>query len=243
MRDRMPFNIMKTAPFLLSVLVLVGCANTSTVHLEPALVAQHCTSKHNEASDSYCVDINIFGSACTGSQGVIPANTLKEFTSPFPSPVVGWGDANDPGTEPFPCWKWVSTFSRGYVRFDLTKLLGPVESIESAAVSWKTKRLKGGSSKSCAKALYEATGPWKRGATPVTLLYDNLDTTAVSDGYYGVTKQVVNWWTHPNENYGLVFEPSRAKTVEKSDSACIDSLENLRLTVKYRQKEVKWPGH
>jgi len=235
---------MKTVLLLLIAVVSVGCAKLITVQLEPVVVAQDCTSDHDEASSAcgFPCGLAKYGLACVGSEGVVPANSLKEFTNPVVPPVVGWGDSYDDGTEPCPCWEWVSTFSRGYVRFDLTKLVGPVQSIESSAVSWKTNRLKGGSSKSCVKSLYEATGPWKRGATPVQLLFENLDTAAISGGYYGVTKQAVSWWANPNENYGLMFEPSRAKTLPKSNSDCADSLEDLRLMVKYRQKDVKWPG-
>ncbi|MGR9101294.1 MAG: hypothetical protein ACU826_12075 [Gammaproteobacteria bacterium] len=229
---------------VVTIFASVGCSNVVTVHLDPVVTAQDCTSDNNSATTACFTPCGIakFGLACSASKGVVAADSLKKFTNPVLPPVIGWGDSYDDGTAPCPCWEWVSTFSRGYALFDLTKLVGPVESIESASLSWKTKRLKGNSSNSCVKSLYEATGPWKRGSTPTKLLYQNLDTTAIKGGYYGMTKQAMNWWKNPDENFGLMFEPSRANTVAESNSDCTESLEGLSLTVKYRQKSVKWPG-
>ncbi len=233
-----------TTPHLLllaACVVLPSCANVVTVHLEPAAIAQDCTSDGDEE------DFACFGApcgtpplirVCAANEGIVPADSLQQVTA---APVVGWADTYDDGTDPCPCWAWASTFSRGYVRFNLGGLLGPVESIESAALTWKTKELDGASPTSCVKRLYEATGPWKWGATPVSLLFDNLQTTAASGGYYGVLAQAKKWWAAPGENYGFVFEPARAETVAKSDSTCRDSLEGLRLMVKYRKGTTPWP--
>jgi hypothetical protein len=115
---------------------------------------------------------------------------------------------------------------------------GEVESIVFGALTWKTKRLVGDSSNACIKYLYEATGTWKIGETPAILLYDNLDTNAKSVGYYGVAKQVKMWVENPDTNFGFIIEPSRTpRTVDKSNSECLESLEDLRLVVKYRKKE------
>lgn len=239
---------MKIVLLFLIGIASVGCS-VITTELKPVTIAQDCTSDHDEASTAcgFPCGLATYGLGCPankhdGNKHAVKANSLEIFTSASVPPVVGWGDVYDDGTEPCPCWEWVSTFSRGYVRFDLNTLVGPVEKIVSAALLWKTKRLEGGSSKSCVKYLYEATGPWERGKTPAVLLFDNLDTTAIGAGYYGVANQVEKWLANPNGNYGFMFVPSRASTVKKSNSDCTDSLDDLRLVVKYRQKDVKWPN-
>lgn len=236
-----------TVPQALVVTACVGlgaCSNVVTQNVEPSEIAQDCTSDDDDNDDNInCTDPNKFPTICEVSGGdSITPNSLMQLTNP---PVVGWGDAYHPGSGPFPCWAWVSTFSRGYVRFNLNNLIGPVESIEGAALTWKTKKLDGASStSSCVKALYAATGPWKwsKGGPPGTLLYDNLATTAAGAGYYPVGEQVKKWWATPAANYGFFLVPTRASTVAKSNSRCLESLEDLRLTVKYRQKKVPWPG-
>ncbi len=131
------------------------------------------------------------------------------------------------------------------MRFNLNIPLGPVENIKSATLRWTTNRLKGQSyepSKACIKSLYEATGPWKRGKTPGILLYPNLDTTAVSGGYYVVSEQVKKWYQSPDQNFGFVIEPARADTMENSNAACLDALEGLKLVVKYRPETFPSPS-
>jgi len=232
---------------LVMALMVGGCAkDLITLHLSPDILAQDCTKDEDRnlwtCGTPSCTGMPKFFTGCNSSIGNLP----EKSTDPSNPLVVGWFDRYDPGTEPCPCWEWVSHFQRGFVRFNLSNLQlqgnAYVESIESAALSWKTKKIEGDSSKACIKALYEATGPWKKGKTPVKLLFNDLDTKAKNGGYYGVTKQVKRWWEHPNENYGLMFWPSRAKTVDKSNSRCEDSLKDIRLTVKYRKKDVKWPG-
>jgi len=231
---QVPFK-MRIWLLLLSAIASAGCAMETTV-LKPSSIAQDCTSANDHNNPVYPCPLPTMGAACTDSQGgVLPANSLKMFTPPFISPVSGWGDSYDAGTEPAPCWEWVSTFSRAYVRFDLAFWPGTVESIESASLSWKTKRLKGDSANACIKYLYEATGPWKRGETPANLLFDNLDATAVNGGFYGVVEQAKKWFANPATNFGFMIEPSRASTKAKSNSDCLESLEDLRLTVKYRK--------
>jgi hypothetical protein len=242
----------RTEPHTLAILLLIlmslalaGCAGLVTAELEPVAVAQDCTSDHDYNTFSCgvpaCYQPN-YGLGCDGIYGPVQANSIKTFNAPADSTIVGWSDYYDDGTQPCPCWNWNSTYSRGYVRFDLTKLVGPIDKIEYAALSWKTNRLQGGSAKACVKKLYEATGLWQQGATPATLLYDNLDTAAVSAGYVGVVEQAKHWLAKPDENFGLMLEPIRASTVAESNSSCLDALDDLRLVVKYRQKPIKWPG-
>ncbi len=45
----------------------------------------------------------------------------------------------------------------------------------------------------------------------------------------------------PSRTFGLMIEPSRASTQQYSDSECVESLEDLSLTVKYRVNPIKWP--
>ena len=60
--------------------------------------------------------------------------------------------------------------------------------------------------------------------------------TAASGCFYGVVAQVKKWFANPDTNFGFMIEPSRATTKAKSNSDCLDSLEDLRLVVKYRSK-------
>ncbi len=229
-------------PFLLPTVAfaLSGCGHMTST-LKPVEVAQDCTSASDQSGKIYCLDLAAMGAACDADGAAVAANTLEKFSPPFPAPYAGWDDAYDPGTEPAPCWEWVSTFSRAYVRFDLSKLLDATE-IYSAALTWKTKRIKGGpSGSSCIKSLYEATGPWKRGNTPSVLLFDNLDTVAVKAGYFGVVDQAKKWFAEPQKNFGFMFVPKRAHTAEKSNDECVDALQDLRLVVKWHQESPKWP--
>lgn len=223
---------------------LAGCANLVTAHLEPVAVGQGCVSDHDSntlACGTPC-SIAQMGLACEAKTGIVPGGSLKTFGYPADSLVVGWDDGYDAGTQPCPCWEWVSTVNRGYVRFDLTKLLGPVDKIEFAALSWQTNKMKGDPAKTCIKRLYEATGPWQYGSTPVKLLADNLDAIAPKGGYVGLVEQTQHWYAKPGENFGLVFEPARPNTVAKSTSTCLDAVDHLRMEVKYRQKPTQWPG-
>jgi len=228
---------------LVMALMVGGCAkDLITVKVSPDILAQDCTRDEDRnlwtCGTPSCIGLPTLGGGCNSSIGNLP----EKSTNPSDPLVVGWQDRYDSGTKPCPCWEWVSGFQRGFVRFNLINVGLSVESIEFAALSWKTKKIEGDSSKACAKALYEVTGPWKKGKTPVKLLFNDLDTKAKNGGYFGVTKQVKRWWEHPNENYGLMFWPARAKTVDKSNSSCEDSLKDLHLTIKYRKKDEKWPG-
>jgi hypothetical protein len=118
---------------------------------------------------------------------------------------------------------------------------GTIERIDYAALSWKTKRLQGKQSNACIKYLYEATGMWDQGKTPTILLASNLDTFAVNAGYYGAVKQVTKWFANPDQNWGFIIEPSRNFTEQYSSSKCLESLEDLKLTVKYRVRQTQWP--
>ena len=211
--------------------------------LKPVLVDQDCTSRDHASDEAWCIGLPEYGKACEGPEGAIAANSIRMLSSPTTAPLSGWGDRYDPGSGPLKCPWFVSTFSRAYVKFDVQHVVtsGPVERIEFASLSWKTKRLHGKQSSACSKYLYEATGMWDRGKTPIVLLVNNLDAFAVHAGYYGVVKQVQKWFDHPEQNWGFVIEPSRNFTEQYSDSRCLESLEDLQLTVKYRVKQTQWP--
>jgi hypothetical protein len=213
-----------------------------TKMLKPLLVDQDCTSRDYSSDAAWCISLPQYGKACEGPEGAIAANSIK-MLSPTTAPMSGWGDRYDKGSGPLKCPWFVSTFSRAYVKFDVQHVVtsGPVERIEFASLSWKTKRVQGKQSSACSKYLYEATGLWERGKTPSVLLVSNLDAFAVHAGYYGVVKQVQKWFEHPEQNWGFVIEPSRNFTEQYSDSKCLESLEDLKLTVKYRVKQTQWP--
>ena len=102
---------------------LVGCSQSA--QLQPVYVGQDCTSANGQASSACltpCPGLNSFGQACKSNEGVVTANQLETFAGLNP-PIVGWSDGYDDGTNPCPCWEWVSTFSRGYVRFNLTQIV------------------------------------------------------------------------------------------------------------------------
>ena len=82
---------------------------------------------------------------------------------------------------------------------------------------------------------------WERGKTPTLLMVNNLDSFAVKAGYYGAVKQVQKWFANPDQNWGFMIEPSRNFTAQYSDSKCQESLEDMKLTVKYRVKQMPWP--
>src|SRR5262249_10971229 len=150
--------------------------------LKPVLVDQDCTSRDHASDEAWCIGLPEYGKACEGPEGAIAANSIKMLSSPTTAPLSGWGDRYDPGSGPLKCPWFVSTFSRAYVKFDVQHVVtsGPVERIEFASLSWKTKRLHGKQSSACSKYLYEATGLWDRGKTPTVLLVSNLDAFAVN---------------------------------------------------------------
>jgi len=242
MPDSASFNMKILFPLLIAI-VSVRCSSVETKVLKPIVVTQDCTSNDHLSNETWCLGLNPYSGTCHGTQGPLPADSIKLLANPSVPPVSGWSDDYDKGSGPLACPWWVSTFSRAYVKFDVKKVVisGTVEGIEFAALSWKTKRIKGNSSNACMKYLYEATGMWERGKTPVKLLVDNLDTTAVNAGYIGVVESVKKWFANPEQNWGFMIEPSRASTQQYSDSECLESLENLSLTVKYRVKKMKWP--
>ena len=150
------------------------------------------------------------------------------------------GDNNDNGTEPCPCWEWVSTYTRSHVRFEIPYLVN-FDGFTYASLSWDQTQTEGNSNQSCLKSLYEATGPWKHGATPRQLIYDDLDIKAANGGYVGLIDLVSKWYAHPQQNYGLIFVPSRESIVSKSTSECVDTLTNLRLVLKYKTNAPNFP--
>lgn len=231
------------ALLLLVVFVSVGCSQVETVTIKPASVAQDCTSKHHDSSEAWCISLPSSGLACEGPEGGVAANSLKVFTDPLTPPQSGWGDSYDSGTGPLACPWWVSTFSRAYVKFNLNNIVlsGQAVGIDYASLSWTTHRIHGGSSNACIKYIYEAGGPWSLGNTP-TLLFNNLDTTAVNAGFIGVVDSAKKWWANPDVNWGFIIEPSRNYTEQYSDSECLEALENLSMTVKFRVNPIKWPS-
>jgi hypothetical protein len=221
-----------------------GFSIVETKVLTPELVDQDCTSRDHMANEVWCNGVQPYGTGCQGPGGVIKANSIKVLSSPTIAPLSGWGGRYDKGSGSFKCPWFVSTFSRAYVKFDVKHVVtsGTVEAIEFASLSWKTKRIEGNQASACIKYLHEATGLWDRGKTPTILLFSNLDTFAVKAGYFGVVKQVQKWFDHPEQNWGFMIEPSQNFNEQYSSSKCLESLEDLRLTVKYRVKPTQWPG-
>lgn len=213
--------------------------------LKPVVVTQDCTNRDHMANETWCNGLQPYGKSCTGPEGTIGANSIKMLSSPTLAPVVGWYDRYNKGSGLFKCPWFVSGFSRAYVKFDVKHVVpsggGTIEGVEYAALSWKTKRLTGTQPKACIKSLYEATGMWDRGKTPAVLMVSNLDSFAVKAGYYGAVKQVQKWFANHDQNWGFMIEPSRNFTVQYSDSKCQESLEDLKLTVRYRVKQTQWP--
>jgi len=214
--------------------------------LRPVVVTQDCTTRDHMSGEYWCKgNLQPYGKACTGSEGSIGSNSIKMLSSPTLAPVVGWYDRYNKGSGPLKCPWFVSGFSRAYVKFDVKHVVpsggGVIEGVEYAALSWKTKRLTGTQPKACIKYLYEATGMWDRGKTPAVLMVSNLDSFAVKAGYYGAVKPVQKWFANPDQNWGFMIEPSRNSTVQYSDSKCEESMEDLKLTVKYRVKQIQWP--
>jgi hypothetical protein len=220
--------------------------SVETKVLRPVLVDQDCTTRDHMSGEIWCKgNLEPYGKACTGSEGSIGANSIKMLSSPTLAPIVGWYDRYDKGSGPFKCPWFVSGFSRAYVKFEVKNVIpsggGTIEVVEYAALSWKTKRLDGTQPKACIKYLYEATGMWDRGKTPTVLLASNLDSFAGKAGYYGVVQQVKKWFEHPDQNWGFMIEPSRNFTEQYSSSKCKESVEDLKLTVRYRVKQMQWP--
>jgi hypothetical protein len=215
-----------------------------TKYLKPVVVTQDCTTREHWSDEIWCTGLSHAGGACDGAEGALPANSIKILSNPTLAPVCGWYDRSDAGSGTLKCPWFISKFSRVYVKFDVKHVVtsGPVEKIDYAALSWKTKRLVGTQSQACIKFLWEATSMWVRGKTSVILVASNLDTTAAKAGYVGVAKQVQKWFTFPDQNMGFVIEPSHNFNEQYSDSKCLESLEDLRLTVKYRVKPIQWPG-
>ena len=217
--------------------------SVETKVLKPVVVNQDCTTRDHMSNETWCTGLHPYGKACEGPEGPITANSIKKLSSPSVGPISGWSDRYNKGTPPFACPWWVSGFSRAYVKFDVKQVVtsGTIEGIEYAALSWKTKRLQGKQSNACSKYLYEVTGMWDRGKSPAILLASNLDTAAVNGGYFGAVKQAAKWFANPAQNWGFVIEPSRNFTEQYSSSKCLESLEDLKLTVKYRVKQMQWP--
>ena len=235
-------------------LILVQSRSTGTVFstfvetkvLRPVVVTQDCTIRDHMSGEYWCKgNLQPYGKSCTSPDGPIGSNSIKMLSSPTLAPVVGWYDRYDKGSGPLKCPWFVSGFSRAYVKFDVKNVVpsggGAIEGVEYAALSWKTKRLTGTQPKACIKYLYEATGMWDRGKTPSVLMVSNLDSFAVKAGYFGAVKQVQKWFANPDQNWGFMIEPSRNFTAQYSNAKCQESLEDLKLTVRYRVKQMQWP--
>ncbi len=229
---------------LLIGLVSAGCSGLETKTLTPINLAQECQADDGRNNDIYCLDLEQFGTACTSSQGAIARGDIESWTNPAIAPISGWGDAYDPGSGMYACWEWVSTYSNAYVKFNPNSVVlpGTNQSVNYAVLKWKTHRVQGTPAVSCIKYLYAATEYWHEGMDPGNLLFADLETNAVNGGTYVVTETVNKWFQNPSQNWGFVFVSSRAWTEHNSNSECLDALEELSLTVRYRFDKTQFPS-
>lgn len=109
-----------TSILILAIIAFVisGCASDVTWNLKPTNAARDCTSDDGLAELACltpCADLATMGGSCFAE----PGNSLTNYSAPIPPLIVGWSGKYDAGTQPCPCWEWVSSFSRGYVKFDI----------------------------------------------------------------------------------------------------------------------------
>lgn len=111
-------------PFSLAIFGGATCSPTTLESVElPALevATVNALADDNNYDAPYCLDLIPYG-AFEG---------LKYGTA-----TVGYRRNHDPGTKPFPCWWWVSSVDRGFIRFDLALLGATADRITNAR--WST---------------------------------------------------------------------------------------------------------
>lgn len=236
--------------------LLSACGGLQIYHhvIYQSRVAQDCKSDGDHSGKVWCVDINMYGEACeTSDGGVIPEGKLVDLwvdNSKGPhwmSPVVGFDHAWDPGTDPFPCWKYANSVTRAYVNFNLNTAVPKIEKVVTAKLTWDPSTKRTGSKQPsnqpphCLKKLYEATGPWKSHATPGNLITDQLDQPSVATSIL-ITQVVQKWVAAGGNQFGLFFTATdESMSNEKENNFCETTLNSLQLEVTYLGKEETFP--
>lgn len=223
--------------------LLPACGGLTTFHtvLHPSQTAQDCKSDADWSKAIYCgLDI-IPGQACQEDLG--PGEILDLKDKP---PMVGFYSRYDPGTDPFPCWAWVSTASRAYVNFALNTAIPKIEKVVVAKLTWDPSTKHTGSKKAsnlpphCFKKLYEATGPWKAFATPGNLITDELDQPSLANGV-SVQQVIQKWAQVGGSHFGFFFTATDESLPGKENKVCETTLNSLQLEVTYLGKQQTWP--
>lgn len=222
------------------VWLLSACGGLQTYHrvLYPSQTAQDCKTGWDVSDEIYCAGEAEMGLVCDSAAGEkIPSGKLLEVKTP----VVGYHHRYDSGTEPAPCWEYANSVSRAYVNFDLKKAIPKIEKVVVAKLTWDPSKHAGSNQPPyCFKKLYEATGPWKTGATPGNLITDELDQPQPAKSIF-ISEVVKKWAKAGGAQFGLFFTATKEALNYKNNSSCETALNSLLLEVTYLGKQEKWP--
>lgn len=234
----------RIALLILSAL-LVACGKTLT--LTPELVGQDCVgfSDANYTCSPLPGSCRPKGSGCIAPnpEGFFARNTLATWTGD--QIYVGWDDSYDAGTQPCACEQWSSGNHNAYFRFDITPIKD--KEITAAALTWNRAALGGSQendqSRSCyRRALFTADQSWRldTAAAFAVSLSGQSDNSLLPKAEFVGVNELVQSWADGADNDGFMLKPVRQVTKERSNESCLNTLSDIQLMVRYRDK--KWGG-
>jgi hypothetical protein len=160
-------------------------------------------------------------------------------------PTVGWAQYYKPGTDPFPCWEYLSIAQRAFVNFDIFPTLNG-KAIISAFLKWYpssdiwTQGIadpKAGVFAVCYFGVFEATAKWESFDTPGELITWWAWPTWPSDANVIEVRNIIQKWVDSGQFYfGFYFTSVHEDLPHGSNSRCLTTLNNLRLEVVYKDK-------
>jgi hypothetical protein len=215
-------------PFSLTILSGATCSPTTLESVEiPALevATVNTLADDNNYDKLYCLDLIPYGA----SQG------LKYGTA-----SVGYHRNYDPGTEPFPCWWWVSSVDRGLVRFDLALLGAPADRITGATLEydlttkWDDPSKADNCSYDILASLWIMNEPWSnKFYLNAEFLTDSVPSPSCIKSHHSwnVTQVVMDWLSGVRPNHGFLFVGGDEGFPSNDNGEHKTTLSNVKLKV------------
>lgn len=179
----------------------------------------------NNYDAAYCLDLIPYGA----SEG------LKYGTA-----RVGYNRNHDPGTEPFPCWWWVSSVDRGLVRFDLALLGVPADKIVDATLEYdlQTTYSVPNTATNCPNdilaSLWIMNESWSNSFYPNAESFTDFapsPSCVVTHHSWNVTSVVRDWLKGARPNYGFLFVGADESFPSEQNREHWTTLSNVKLKV------------
>ncbi|MBP7937831.1 MAG: hypothetical protein KA354_24590 [Phycisphaerae bacterium] len=222
-----PSNIwIVLVPTFLSLWCLGGaqCGSTlETVKLSALEVATVNTLDDDNNYDAvYCTDL-------------IPYGAFEGLE--FGAARVGYDRHHDPGTEPLPCWWWVSSVDRGLVRFDLALLGVTGDQITDATLEYdlETTYSVAGTATNCPNSILSSiwivNEPWSdKFDLDAEFLTDPSPSPSCVDTHHSlnVSSVVRDWLKGVRPNYGFLFvggDESRPSNQRREHTTTLSHIE------------------